>query len=141
MSAGMGSTTPSTDQAAPDPATTATPLLDWYPTAPGHALRDTSIEAAAAIASRAETLRAAVLAMLKAAPLSVHQCAAALGEPVASVQPRFSELVALDLVVDSGTRTRNLSGRSAIVWRTPTTPLSTAPAADTSVSQPGEQTT
>lgn len=132
-SAGGGPSPTTGDTTGPAP----TPLLDWYPKGPGHALRDTSIEAAAAVASRADTLRAEVLARLKVEPLSVHQCAAAMGEAVPAVQPRFSELVALGLVVDSGTRTKNLSGRSAIVWRTPTTP----PRPDATASQPGEPTT
>lgn len=95
-------------------------LLSWqprYPVTPGASRDDTSQAAAEAMRPRAGILRAKVLACLKQKALTVHECASLLKETVPAVQPRFSELRALDLIVDSGERRVNDSGRKAIVWR------------------------
>lgn len=85
--------------------------------APGK--RDTSNEAAEALASGVSQLRQAVLdAIREHGPLTVHECAERLGMAVWTVQPRFSELATAGAIEDSGDRRRNAAtGRSAIVWR------------------------
>lgn len=95
-------------------------LLAWaprYPLTPAATKDDTSREAAEAIRPRSHILRDKVLACLKRQPLTVHECARLLRETVPAVQPRFSELRAMDLIADSGERRLNDSGRKAIVWR------------------------
>ena len=63
-------------------------------------------------------LRASVLEALRRQPMTVHECAVELEQPVPSVQPRFSELRAKAMIEDSGLRRRNaLSGKKAIVWQ------------------------
>jgi predicted ArsR family transcriptional regulator len=91
-----------------------------YPRRPGYKERTTSRDAAHAVAPRAKTLRAAVLAALKAvAPngLTADEIAARLGEDRHSVRPRVSELHAAGLVEAAPARRRNASGLSARVWR------------------------
>lgn len=90
-----------------------------YPDGPGHNWRDTSIVAAAEVKRRAAVLREQVYATIKRSEtLTVHECASVMGRPVPSIQPRFSELAAKGLIVDSGIRRRNaVSGKTAIAWR------------------------
>lgn len=88
-----------------------------YPDKPGWREPETSKDAAAAIAPIAGTLRAAVLAQLRARPGTVHEVAALLGYSVPAVQPRFSELRAKGLIVPTGIRRPNASGVRAHVWR------------------------
>jgi predicted ArsR family transcriptional regulator len=95
-------------------------LLDWkprYPAVPGSKAAGTSSEAAEAMKPRAGILRAKVLACLRTRALTADECADALRESVLAIRPRFSELRALGLVVDTGDRRINDSGRRAIVWR------------------------
>lgn len=95
-------------------------LLDWrpsYPRGPASTTDDTSIAAADAVRSRVGTLRAKVLDQLRERPLTVHECARLMNESVPTVQPRFSELRAMDMIEDAGERRQNDSGRRAIVWR------------------------
>lgn len=95
-------------------------LLDWqprYPAVPAATKDDTSREAAEAMRPRSHILRNKVLACLRQRPLTVHECARLLAETVPAVQPRFSELRAMSLIIDTGDRRLNDSGRKAIVWR------------------------
>ena len=93
--------------------------FDGYPNAPGAKARDTSREAAVSVAARAATLRACALAAIADyGPLTADQVAELLRESVLAVRPRLSELAARGLVVDSGIRRPNASGRSAIAWST-----------------------
>lgn len=80
---------------------------------------DTSREAFASIKSRVSTLQDTVLALLTkhSDGLTVHEAAAKMDESVASVNPRFSELYARAVIVDSGNRRKNASGRNAAVWQ------------------------
>ena len=80
---------------------------------------DTSRQAAEHVASRAELLRdrcAQRVRQAGAAGLTADEAADALGESVLSIRPRFTELLRLAKIKDSGQRRRNDSGRSAKVW-------------------------
>lgn len=95
-------------------------LLDWtptYPAVPGAKAEGTSTEAAKAMKPRAGILRGKVLDCLKTCSLTTDECAQMLNESVLAIRPRFSELRAMDLIVDTGERRQNDSGRKAIVWR------------------------
>lgn len=95
-------------------------LLDWqprYPATPGFKRAGTSEDAAKAMDSRAPTLREKVLALLQKDALTADECAAALEETVLAVRPRLSELVKLNLIYDTGLRSKNSSGVSATIWR------------------------
>lgn len=89
-----------------------------YPLSPGHRGQATSKEAARKFKAHADGLRAQVLDHLTRAPSTVHETAAALRASVPSIQPRFSELVALEKIERvPGLRRKNASGMSAAVWR------------------------
>lgn len=90
-----------------------------YPTLPGHRGVDTSIRAAEEIAPAAGTLRAKVLAAIKATGaegLTTNELVDRLGIDRDSLQPRTSELKAQGLIRDSGQRRRNANGKLSIVW-------------------------
>ena len=92
---------------------------DPYPAQPGYKDRDTSRQAAEHVASRAELLRdrcAQRVRQAGAAGLTADEAADALGESVLSIRPRFTELLHLSRIKDSGQRRKNGSGRSAKVW-------------------------
>lgn len=92
-----------------------------YPDVPGSARGvDTSIAAAEEIKPRAAYLREKCLAYVKRWGMTgstADECAAALNESVLSIRPRFTELLRANLIKDTGTRRKNESGRSAIVWK------------------------
>jgi predicted ArsR family transcriptional regulator len=91
-----------------------------YPAAPGFKDRDTSRKAAEHVACRAELLRSNCLEIVRASGqegCTADEAATDLGESVLSVRPRFTELLKLGKITDSGLRRRNASGRSAKVWR------------------------
>jgi hypothetical protein len=89
-----------------------------YPCAPGMKARDTSSDAAEQIAPRAKRLRESVHALFVAGlKFTADECAEAVGENILSIRPRLSELAARGLIVDSGRRRSNASGKSAIVWK------------------------
>lgn len=96
-------------------------LLDWspprYPDAPGWKSADTSRDAALAIAPHAESLMGRVLAQLGKGEATADEVAAALGESVLSIRPRFSQLLAKKLIAATGDRRANESGMKAKVWR------------------------
>ena len=95
-------------------------LIPQYPVAPAPGKTDTSCEAAEAIANRAETLRAKALSLLKREALTADEVAARLQESPLAVRPRITELSKLELIVDTGDRRPNASGRNAIVWKAKT---------------------
>jgi predicted ArsR family transcriptional regulator len=84
----------------------------------GHAGTDTSIEAAEKIEVRAGSMRAQVLDYLTKAPAprSADEIAAALGHDMLAIRPRITELRKAGMIVDSGERGKNKSGRKAILW-------------------------
>lgn len=89
-----------------------------YPISPGYRDQTTSKDAARKFKAHAEGLRAQVLDHLTRTPSTVHETAAALRATVPSIQPRFSELVALEKIERvPGLRRKNASGMSAAVWR------------------------
>ncbi len=80
----------------------------------------TSIAAAAAIESRAETLRVKLLLALREAGecgLTDQEMQRALNMDPSTQRPRRGELVKDGKVIDSGLRRRTASGRQAVVWR------------------------
>ena len=79
--------------------------------------RDTSMEAADAMADRAPILRARVLDALATGDHTADEVAAQLGESVLAIRPRVTELAKVDRIADTGERRKNASGRKAIVWR------------------------
>jgi hypothetical protein len=93
-----------------------------YPNKPGHRGVDTSIEAANDIAPKIGRLQRTTLkAVQSAGPqgLTSDEAAEVCGFDRWSIQPRLSELKAKGLVVDSGLRRRNSTGKNAIVWVVP----------------------
>lgn len=93
------------------------PSSRHYPHAPGAADADTSRAAAAALVDTAATLRAMVLRALQDGPATADETAARLDRSILSIRPRFSELRRHRLIIDTGERRPNRSGRKAIVWR------------------------
>ena len=94
------------------------PLFDTlnYPHTPGYKAQATSAAAAIGIAPRAATLREQCREALRSRPMSADQCADYLGEDKLAIRPRFSELLRLGEIVDTGERVMNDSNRRAIVW-------------------------
>ena len=88
-----------------------------YPASPGFKREGTSQQAAEAIKPSAATLRASCLAYVNVGPITADECAALISESILSIRPRFSELRAMGLIEDTGSRRKNASGRNAVVWR------------------------
>lgn len=90
-----------------------------YPNAPGSKTErpETSRQAAPERGAAARLRSLALSYVEQSGGCTADECAAALGESVLAVRPRFSELVALGKLEDSGQRRRNASGKSAAVWR------------------------
>ena len=95
---------------------TGLPLFD-YPQTPGYRRTDTSKAAAEDIAPKAETLRQMCIRELFHRGLTADECADILGVDKLAIRPRFSELLKMERITDSGIRRQNASGKSAIVWR------------------------
>jgi len=87
----------------------------------GFKKRDTSYDAAKDMSSkgRAGTLRRSVLNLLKIYKkgLTADECAGILNETVLSIRPRVSELASYGVLIDTGGRRLNDSGKKAIVWK------------------------
>lgn len=80
--------------------------------------RDTSAEAGRAIKGRAPALRNKCLrALRETGPMTSDECANELGIDRLAIRPRFTELSHASVIIDSGQRRRNTSGKAAIVWR------------------------
>ena len=95
-------------------------MLESYPDIPGYKGRDTSALAAEAIAPSAKSIRNALWSFMKTRPDALYSpdyLSSLLKYPKHSVRSRFSELAAKGLIEDSGQRTKNQSGRPAILWR------------------------
>jgi predicted ArsR family transcriptional regulator len=95
------------------------PELDLarYPNAPGYKRGGTSKAAADSMKKKAPTLRDMVIKELSQANATADECAAAMGLSLLSVRPRFTELLALGKIADTGMTRPNASGRMATVWR------------------------
>ncbi len=87
-----------------------------YPHTPGHKAQGTSLEAAHAMKSRAQTLRNLSLNCFETGAFTADDVADMLGESVLTIRPRISELVRMGLLKDSGQRKANASGKMAICW-------------------------
>lgn len=95
-----------------------------YPSMPGHKVGGTSEQAAVEMSSRASSLRDMVLKVMRESALkctgwTADEMAEYLHESILSIRPRFSELRAKNLIEDTGYRRKNISGKSAVVWRIP----------------------
>lgn len=89
-----------------------------YPIHPGSKEPDTSRAAAKSVAPSAAILRGKCLAALtEFGPMTADEAAARIGISVLSARPRFSELLRLGQIEDSGDRWPNASGRMAKCWR------------------------
>jgi predicted HTH transcriptional regulator len=89
-----------------------------YPNAAGYRDTDTSKAAASSINPDINLLRGKVLECLRHFKhLTADECAGFLDIDKLSIRPRFTELKEQGLVVDTGERRKNKSGRKAIVWR------------------------
>jgi hypothetical protein len=97
-------------------------LFAIYPDAPGHRGVATSIEAADAIApkiGRLQRMTLEAIAVRGAFGCTADEVSDLLGVDHRSTQPRATELKLKGLIVDSGLRRLNATGRRAIVWVTP----------------------
>ncbi len=90
-----------------------------YPFSPAPGKTDTSNEAADAMQPHCGRLQADALATIKDAGkdgCTADEVGNRQGRNRWSVQPRISELRQMGLVVDSGRRRQNVTGKRAIVW-------------------------
>ncbi|MEG3154465.1 hypothetical protein [Sphingomonas sp. RB1R13] len=90
-----------------------------YPDAPGHRGVDTSIAAAADIAPKLGRLQRLAEETIRAAGpvgLTADELAEQVDLPRWTIQPRTTELRLKGLVVDSGMRRPNCTGKAARVW-------------------------
>ncbi len=90
---------------------------DQYPHAPGYKVAGPSREAATAERGRAATFRDLVLQYLTEREGTADECAEWCEASVLTIRPRFSELLKLGKIEDSGVRRKNESGHAATVWR------------------------
>lgn len=97
--------------------------MNKYPSEPGFkGDADTGREAAEAMQSHCGRLQRMALAHIRGAAANGYtadELAAAMGMDRWAVQPRTSELKAKGLIVDSGMRRRNVTGKRAVVWTLP----------------------
>ncbi len=93
------------------------PLHGKYPAIPGFKRNGTSADAAEKMKSRAIPLRRRCLVCLKERASTADEVAERLGKSILSIRPRLSELVALDLLEETGRRRRNESGTMAAEWK------------------------
>lgn len=95
-------------------------LFDFkYPKSPGFKEATTSKDAAAAIAPRAQSLRDAVLAVMREGwpcGFTADEVAQIMGKSVLAIRPRLSELRKTGDIMSTGIRRPNDSGVMARVW-------------------------
>jgi len=92
-----------------------------YPNTSGYKIEGTSQEAAQHMdtTGRSETLRQMVLVYLRSRSYSgstPDNCAAALGESVLAIRPRFTELEQSGMIRKTKLTEKNESGRNAAVY-------------------------
>jgi len=88
-----------------------------YPAVPGCKAPGTSAQAALAMKDDAKTLRGKCLELLKMrGDLTADEAAGMLDQSVLFVRPRFTEMLRLGWIFDSGVRRKNASGIRATVW-------------------------
>jgi len=97
----------------------AQPELNFtaYPNTPGYKKSGTSRAAAFSIRLKAPSLRDIVLDELTHRDLTADECADELGRSLLSIRPRFTELLRLGKIADTGITRKNASGKQATVWR------------------------
>jgi DNA-binding IclR family transcriptional regulator len=90
-----------------------------YPDAPGFKVSGPSEQAAEAVGSIANKMRAAVLAQFAQYPsgATADEIAKDLNLSILSVRPRVSELHRSGALAKTDQRRKNASGMSATVWR------------------------
>lgn len=94
-----------------------TETLATYPEAAGFKVAGPSKESARSTPAR--ILQSRVLQYFHdngADGLTADECAEGLSESILSVRPRLSELRRAGILIDSGLRRKNFSGKSATVW-------------------------
>jgi predicted ArsR family transcriptional regulator len=90
----------------------------FYPLEPGWKATDTSEAAAESMKPTAHGLQVICLNVLRVhGPLTADECAGKLYISALAIRPRFTELKRLGKIEDTGTRRRNASGKSTIVWK------------------------
>ncbi len=93
--------------------------MNDYPNSPGHRCVETSIEAAHAIETATGRLQRMALRAIRdagARGLTADELAETLNLTRWTIQPRTTELRRKHLVIDSGLRRLNVTGKRAIVW-------------------------
>ena len=93
--------------------------MNAYPDEPGHRGVDTSIAAASALAAhlgRPQRMAKVAIADAGSRGLTADELAARLDMSRWSIQPRTSELRRKGVILDSGQRRPNATGKLAIVW-------------------------
>ncbi|TIL42791.1 hypothetical protein [Mesorhizobium sp.] len=93
--------------------------MSSYPNAPGHRNVETSIAAAETLApklGRLQRMAQAAIRDVGTHGLTADELAARLKLDRWSIQPRTSELKRKGLILDSGQRRPNATGKLAIVW-------------------------
>lgn len=88
-----------------------------YGDLPGWKEPTTSRDAAESVKGGSAAARAEIFKIIARSPATADEVAAAIGWTILYVRPRIAEMRALGLIVPSGARRPNESGRSAIVWR------------------------
>jgi len=93
--------------------------LNTYPHRPGtKAALGTSSDAAIAMTARAPSLRDQILGLMKGgSTYTPDEMATALDKSVLAIRPRFSELLALGHIHETGATRYNASGLKAKVYR------------------------
>ena len=93
--------------------------LSFYPKYPGYKAEGQSREAAERIDTKAQSLKRRILGFMKlnCQGYTADEIAGYFKESVLSIRPRFSELLAENLIFDTGQRRFNASGVKASVWR------------------------
>ena len=88
-----------------------------YPHAPAKGKRETSAQAAAAIADKVSPMQKAILNHLADDKLTTFELAHRMNKRYGSVQPRTSELSKLGKIKDSGMKRKDPeTGKNCIVW-------------------------
>lgn len=89
-----------------------------YPESPGYKKPGTSKAAADSMKKKAPSLCDAVVAALHyIGEMTADETAETIEKSVLSIRPRFTELLALGKIADTGRTRPNGSGREATVWR------------------------
>lgn len=88
-----------------------------YPDSPGFKEATTSRDAAASMATTAPRLRSKVKRAFGDGPATADEIAGRLACSILSIRPRVTELARQGVIVDTGERRPNDSGRKAKVWR------------------------